>query len=73
MYCDEQNFRNYAGVEEREITATELQGPIDTGHLAEFESYEELAKYVGETHSEQDRPHRKGAGCSVEGSLDPRH
>ena len=46
VYCDEQNFRDYAGVEEHEITATDLQGHIDAGHLAELESYEELAKYV---------------------------
>ena len=47
MYCDEHSFRNYSGVEEHEVTATELQGHIDAGHLAEFDSYEELASYVG--------------------------
>ena len=47
MRCDEQTFRNYAGVEEHEITAIALQGHIDAGHLAEFESYEELTTYVG--------------------------
>ena len=47
MYCDEHNFRNYSGVEEHEVTAAELQGHIDAGHLAEFDSYEELASYVG--------------------------
>ena len=47
MYCDEQNFGNYAGVEEHEITAIELQGHIDAWHPAEFESYDELAKHVG--------------------------
>ena len=46
MHCDKQNFRNYAGTEEHEITTTELQGHIDAGHLAEFDSYEQLAKYV---------------------------
>ena len=29
MYCAEHNFRNYSGVEEHEVTATELEGHID--------------------------------------------
>lgn len=47
LHCDDQNFRNYAGVEEHGITATELQEHIDKGHLVEVASYDELAAYVG--------------------------
>ena len=47
--CDADLFRNYAGVEEHAVTEEELQLHIDAGHLAEFDSYEDLSKFVGAT------------------------
>jgi len=47
LQCDIQNFRNYKGVEESDITETELQGRLDKKHLAAFGSPEELREFVG--------------------------
>ena len=47
IYCDEQQFCNYPGVEEQEITDAELSAHLDKGHLCEFDTHEELAKFVG--------------------------
>ena len=43
---DLQNFRNYSGVEESEITETELQGHLDKGHLAAFDDLDALREFV---------------------------
>ena len=47
LHCDLQHFRNYEGVEESEVTETELQGHLDKGHLASFTSVDELRQFVG--------------------------
>ena len=47
IYCDEQQFRNYPGVEEQEITDAELSAHLDKGHLCAFDTHKELAKSVG--------------------------
>ena len=46
-HCDVQSFRNYAGVEEAEITETELSGHLAKEHLASFDTHEELEAFVG--------------------------
>ena len=46
LQCDLQNFRNYQGVEESEITETELLGHLDKGHLAAFDDLESLRAFV---------------------------
>ena len=50
MHRDSQHFRNYPGVEEQEITAQELQQHLDKGHIAAFDTEEELVAHVGEGH-----------------------
>jgi len=47
LQCDLQNFHNYKGVEESEITEEEIQGHLDKQHLAAFSSPEELRQFVG--------------------------
>ena len=47
LHCDVQQFKNYPGVEDSEITETELQGHLDKQHLAAFGSPEELEDFVG--------------------------
>ena len=47
MHCDEQSFRNYPGVEDQVITETELQGHLDKGHLAAFDTHQQLQDYLG--------------------------
>ena len=47
LHCDVQNFRNYEGVEDSEVTETELQGHLDKGHLAAFSSVDGLREFVG--------------------------
>ena len=46
LYSDERSFQNYPGVEDAEVTATELQAHLDKGHIVGFESYDELAEFV---------------------------
>ena len=52
LRCDANKFRNYHGVEEHPVTEEELQAHIDEGHLAEFDSYDELSAFVGGTPEE---------------------
>ena len=47
LHCDERRFKNYPGVEEQDVTDTELSSHLQQGHLAAFDSYAELAAYVG--------------------------
>ena len=42
LHCDEKTFRNYAGVEEQDITEAELRTHLDKGHLIAFDAHEEL-------------------------------
>ena len=42
LHCDELQFRNYAGVEEQEITDSELQLHLEEEHLIAFDTYDEL-------------------------------
>lgn len=44
---NELHFRNYPGVEDHDTTAREMQSRQDKGHVVAFDSYEELADYVG--------------------------
>ena len=46
IHCDEQQFRNYPGVEENAITDAELSAHLEKGHIAAFDSYAELAQFV---------------------------
>ena len=46
LQCDLQNFRNYKGVEESEVTETEIQGHLDKGHLKTFIDFNELRNFV---------------------------
>ena len=46
LHCDEQQFRNYPGVEEQDITDAELAAHLAKGHLAAFDSYAELTEFV---------------------------
>ena len=52
LRCDADTFRNYAGVEANEVTEPELQSHIDSGHLAEFDTMQELNEFVGATPDE---------------------
>ena len=47
LHCDHTTFRNYAGVEAHDITEDEMTNHIEKGHVAAFDSYEELAEYTG--------------------------
>ena len=47
LRCDADEFRSYHGVEEHPVTEQEMQTPIDDGHLAEFDTYDELSEFVG--------------------------
>ena len=47
LRCDARNFRNYQGVEENEITETELSSHIEAEHLAVFDAMEEFTNFVG--------------------------
>ena len=46
--CDADAFRNYHGVEEHAVTEEELQTHVDAGHLAEFDSFEDMSEFVGD-------------------------
>ena len=46
LHFNPHTFCNYAGVEEHEATEKELQLHIDAKHLAEFDSYDELSRFV---------------------------
>ena len=46
LHCDARNFRHYQGVEENEITETELSSHIEAGHLAAFDTLEDLTTFV---------------------------
>ena len=43
LHSDWQQFQNYPGVEDQEITENELQGHLDKGHMASFDSHARLA------------------------------
>ena len=47
LQCDASTFTNYYGVEDKEVTTTEMQTHIDSEHLAEFDTFEELENFVG--------------------------
>jgi len=46
LHCNLQNFRNYKGVEESEVTETEIQRHLDKGHLAAFSDIGALKDFV---------------------------
>ena len=46
LHCDEQQFRNYPGVEEQDITDAELAAHLKKGHIVAFDTYAELAQFV---------------------------
>ena len=46
LHCDLENFRNYSGVEESEITETEIRSHLEKGHLVSFTSLDDLRKFV---------------------------
>ena len=47
LQCDASTFTNYPGVEEKDVTTTEMQTHIDFEHLPEFDTFEELEDFVG--------------------------
>ena len=46
IHCDEQQFLNYPGVEEQDITDAEFSSHLEKGHLVAFDTYAELAQFV---------------------------
>ena len=46
LRCDEQQFCNYSGLEEQAITDIELSTHLEKGHLAAFDTFEELQEFV---------------------------
>ena len=51
LHCDEQQFRNYPGVEEQDITDAELAAHLKKGHIVAFDTHAKLAQFV-----ESDKP-----------------
>ena len=49
---DAEIFRNYYGVEQHPVTEEELQMHITAGHLAEFDTFEQLSEFVNATPEE---------------------
>ena len=43
LHCDEQQFCNYSGVEEQDITDVELSAHLAKWHLCAFDTHAELA------------------------------
>ena len=56
-HCDEQQFRNYPGVEEQDITDAELTAHLANGHLAAFDTHAELEEFV-DNNPQQTRANR---------------
>ena len=46
LHCDEQQLRNYPGVETQDITDAELAAHLEKGHLAAFDTYAELSEFA---------------------------
>ena len=46
LHCDEQQFRNYPGVEDQNITDAELTAHLEKGHMVAFDTYAELSEFV---------------------------
>ena len=46
IHCDEQQFCNYPGVEEQDITDAELLAHLTKEHLCAFDTHAELASFV---------------------------
>ena len=46
LECNSRQFKNYPGVEENQITDAELASHLEKGHLAAFDTYEEMRLYV---------------------------
>ena len=46
LHCDLNNFRNYSGVEESDITETEIKAHLAKDHLASFRSIDDLRTFV---------------------------
>ena len=46
LHCDEQQFRNYPGVEDQDITDAELAARLAKGHLVAFDTHAELTAFV---------------------------
>ena len=46
LECNSRQFKNYPGVEENAITDEELAAHLEKGHIAAFDSYEQMRLYV---------------------------
>ena len=46
LQCNSRQFKNYPGVEEDQITDSELAAHLEKGHLAAFDTYDEMRHYV---------------------------
>ena len=46
LQCDHQQFKNYPGVEEQDITDKELSAHLEKGHVAACDSFGELSDFV---------------------------
>ena len=47
LHCDVGTFRNYAGVEDQDITEEELLAHLGKEHLIAFDTHAELSEHVG--------------------------
>ena len=48
-HCDQQQFKNYLGVDEQAISDSELQAHLEKGHVVVFDTFEELSDSVDGT------------------------
>ena len=48
LHCDQQQFKNYPGVEEQDITDAELAAHLAKGHLRAFDTHAELADFFND-------------------------
>ena len=46
LHCDGANFKNYAGVEESEVTEKEIRAHLEKGHIISFDTLEDLGHFV---------------------------